>query len=149
MYRQNPHSNYFYYRCHGHEPDNKGCGNMVDLAMIDTSVILRLSKAPEKWTEWRRNQDAENYEADLADIRLALSDLTKQGLSRKDEQTERERLWADEDKYTALQESASKQPKWRKCQSVQHAATTPNTRRIAKPPASLPDRRRTFCESGL
>ena len=113
MYRQHPHGDYFYYRCHGHEPVNKGCGNMVDLAMTDTSVMLRLSKAPEKWTEWRRNQDAENYEADLADIRLALSDLPKQGLSRKDEQTERERLWADEDKYNALQESVSKQPKWR------------------------------------
>jgi DNA invertase Pin-like site-specific DNA recombinase len=112
MYRQNPHSHYFYYRCHGHEPENKGCGNMIDLAITDAAVRLWLSMASNPWTELRRTH-RDNHEATLADIRLALSDLPKQGLSRKDEQAERERLWAEEDKYTELQKRAGEQPKWK------------------------------------
>src|SRR5262249_39255139 len=111
MYQSNPHDDYRYYRCHGREPNNKGCGNMVKMEDTDHVVTRMLSLAPEKWTELRRNDDIGTYEAKLADIRLALGDLARQGLSRKDEQAERERLWAQEDEYQELQDRAGKQPK--------------------------------------
>ena len=103
---------YAYYRCHGGQPETKGCGNLIDLATTDAAVSLYLSTAQDMWTELRRVH-SENYEAKLADIRLALSDLPRQGLSRKDEQAERERLWAREDELIELQKRAGKQSKWK------------------------------------
>lgn len=103
---------YNYYRCHGKEPDLKGCGNMVRMELTEAAAIALLSMAHDDWTELRRF-NGESYEAQLADIHIALSDLPKQGLSRQEEQAERERLWAEEDKYTELQERAGKLPKWR------------------------------------
>jgi DNA invertase Pin-like site-specific DNA recombinase len=105
MYRIHPRGNYFYYRCRGHAPELKGCGNMARVEVLDNIVTALLSMAHEPYTELRRVK-GENYDADLARIQLALNDLPKQGLSRQDEQTERERLWAEEDRYTELNKHA-------------------------------------------
>jgi DNA invertase Pin-like site-specific DNA recombinase len=97
MYRIHSRGNYYYYRCRGHAPDVKGCGNMTRLEVTDAVVTALLSMAPDPYKEWRHVK-GQNYDNDLAQIQLALNDLPKQGLSREDEQAERERLWAEEDR---------------------------------------------------
>lgn len=74
MYRIHPRGNYWYYRCRGHAPELKGCGNMVRLEMTDWLAAQMLSLAQEPWKELR-HIPGENYDADLAKVQLALNDL--------------------------------------------------------------------------
>jgi DNA invertase Pin-like site-specific DNA recombinase len=101
MYRIRPRGNYFYYRCRGHAPELKGCGNMVRLEVLDSIVVTLLSMAHEPWTELR-HIPGENYDAELVQVQLDLNDLPKQGLSDEEEDSERERLHAERNRLNEL-----------------------------------------------
>jgi DNA invertase Pin-like site-specific DNA recombinase len=97
MYRVYSRGRGHYYRCAGHLPQRKGCGNMVHLEATDTMVISLLSMAPEPWTE-PRMIPGENYDIPLAEIRLQLDDLPRRNLSDVEEDAERKRLRAERDR---------------------------------------------------
>jgi DNA invertase Pin-like site-specific DNA recombinase len=106
MYRIRPPGRGDWYRCHGVEPENRGCGNLVKLDATDKAVINLLSEASDPWTELKKIP-GKNYDDELTGVGLELTDLPKLGLSRKDEQDERERLWAEQDRLTELNKHAT------------------------------------------
>lgn len=95
-----------YYRCRGHAPELKSCGNMVPLDKTDFAVSGLLSLAQEPWTELRHIR-GENYDSELAEVQLALNDLPKQGLTDTEEDAERQRLRAERDRLAELNEHAT------------------------------------------
>jgi hypothetical protein len=101
MYRIHPPGRGFWYRCHGHEPENKGCGNIVPLEATDEIVVVLLSTAREPWTELRKIE-GHNYDAEIDDIRLKLADLPRLGLTDAEEDAERARLRAERDRLESL-----------------------------------------------
>ncbi len=108
MYRirtgRSPHIHY-YYRCRGHAPGLKSCGNMVKLEVVDWWVVQLINQAQDPWIELRRIE-GENYDADLVKVQLALSDLAKRGLKDSEEDSERKRLRAERDRLTELNKDA-------------------------------------------
>lgn len=89
------------YRCAGHYPDRRGCGNVVSLQATNTLARAVLATASGPWEEMRL-VEGQNHAAELAEVQLALDDLPKRRLNRADEQRERERLWAEQDRLAAL-----------------------------------------------
>jgi hypothetical protein len=100
MYRIKAWSGYFY-RCAGHYPERKGCGNMVPLAITDAAVTALLSMAHEPWTELRP-VPGENHDVEIADIKLAMRDLGAQDLPDNEYDAELRRLRAERDRLAAL-----------------------------------------------
>lgn len=104
MYRisagRKPHQ-HFYYRCAGHYPERKGCGNMVDLAQADAAAIgvLSMSRAP--WKELRL-VPGENHDVELAEIRMAIRDLGAQDLPDNEYDAELAKLRAERDRLSTL-----------------------------------------------
>jgi hypothetical protein len=90
-----------YYRCRGHAPELKGCGNMVRLNEADFYAGKMLERSALPWTTLER-VSGENRDAELADVQLALSDLPKQGLSDDEEDAERKRLRAERNRLQSL-----------------------------------------------
>ncbi|HEY3037000.1 MAG TPA: recombinase family protein, partial [Streptosporangiaceae bacterium] len=74
MYRIHPARMSYYYRCSGHHPQRKGCGNMVKLEATDAVVTAFLSMAQGPWKE-QRLIPGENHDVELAEIKLAIRDL--------------------------------------------------------------------------
>ena len=101
MYRIHPSRMVHQYRCSGHHPQRKGCGYLADLELTDQRVTSMLESATEPWTELQLVK-GENHDIELAAVKLELADLPNRGLSRQKEQTERERLWAEEDRLGDL-----------------------------------------------
>jgi DNA invertase Pin-like site-specific DNA recombinase len=97
MYRVNSRGRGFYYRCAGHLPQRRGCGSMIKLDTLDQAVIDRLSRAPDKWTVMQLIP-GENYDIEIAEVRLALDDLGKLHLSDDEEDAERKRLRKERDR---------------------------------------------------
>jgi DNA invertase Pin-like site-specific DNA recombinase len=97
MYRTYSRGRGYYYRCAGHLPQRKGCGNMVQLDATDTMAVTLLSTAPDPWTE-PRLIPGENYDIPLAEIRLQLDDLPRRNLPDTVEDAERKRLRAERDR---------------------------------------------------
>jgi DNA invertase Pin-like site-specific DNA recombinase len=110
MYRIHPRGIYYYYRCRGHAPELKGCGNMVRLDVTDAVVTALLSMAHEPYAELRRVAGG-NYDADLTKIQLELNDLPRQGLSDNQEDSERQRLRAERDRLTE-QNKHARRDRW-------------------------------------
>jgi DNA invertase Pin-like site-specific DNA recombinase len=105
MYRIHPPGRGYWYRCHGFEPDNKGCGNIVHLETTDAKVTALLSKAPGPHSELQWVPGA-NFDNELVEIALALNDLPMRGLSDDDEDAERKRLRAGRDRLELLNQDA-------------------------------------------
>lgn len=101
MYRVNSRNRGYRYRCAGHLPQRKGCGNSVELENADVAVINILSLAPDPWKELRL-VPGENHDRELAGIRLELDDLSKRNLSDAEEDSERARLRAERDRLESL-----------------------------------------------
>src|SRR5215813_890958 len=104
MYRipagRRPHVHY-YYRCAGHYPERKGCGNMVDLAMTDWIVTQTLSLASAAWKDLRLIK-GENHDVEQAEIKLAIRDLGTQGLPDDEYDAQLAKLRAERDRIAAL-----------------------------------------------
>jgi DNA invertase Pin-like site-specific DNA recombinase len=100
MYRIHAWGGYFY-RCAGHFPQRKGCGNLVPLGVTDAAVTALLSMAREPWKELRP-VEGENHDIELAEIRIALDDLPKRNLPDADEDAERARLRAERNRLEGL-----------------------------------------------
>jgi DNA invertase Pin-like site-specific DNA recombinase len=94
-------TSYHYYRCRGHAPELKSCGNMVRLEVFDFMADHYLRNSPSPWTELRKIH-GENHDTELAEIRLELADLPKRGLADEAEDKERIRLRAERDRISAL-----------------------------------------------
>jgi hypothetical protein len=101
MRKDGTKASYYYYRCRGHAPELKGCGNMVRLEDFDLMADRYLRNSPRPWTELQKIH-GENHDAELAGIRLELADLPKRGLSDEGEDEERMRLRAERDRISAL-----------------------------------------------
>ena len=108
MYRipagRKPHVHY-YYRCAGHYPDRKGCGNMVDLAWLDSQFDEAMSADHRHPVEYKLREGI-NYDMDLERVILELDDLPKRKLSDAEEDAERRRLRAERDRLEELNRHA-------------------------------------------
>lgn len=98
-YRQNCPDNY---RCRGGKPDWKGCGTMVKCTLVDEALDWWMSDNRGQIKVNTIIRGHTNREIELADIAYRLQQLPVQGLSRRDEQAERDLLYAEEDRLTAL-----------------------------------------------
>lgn len=89
------------YRCSGTGPKRRGCGCTVPVpdadALLDRFIggMLRPVLRPVF-------HPAEGHQVEIDDVLQALRDLPAQGLPRADEQAERERLWAEQDRLQAM-----------------------------------------------
>jgi Resolvase, N terminal domain/Recombinase len=100
-----------FYRCAGsgarsREPGTRsarrGCGNQVPMAWVDAAVnviIADMWHRPVMLPTLIRGRD---YDQELEAIGLELRRLPIRGLDRREEQAERERLWAEEDRIKDL-----------------------------------------------
>jgi len=90
-----------YYRCSGRGAKRKGCGTMVPLADADALMdeVMSALRRPVLRPVFH---PAGGHQIELDDVAQALRDLPAQGLSRADEQAERERLWAEQDRLSEL-----------------------------------------------
>jgi DNA invertase Pin-like site-specific DNA recombinase len=105
MYRILPPGRGYWYRCHGFEPDNKGCGNNVRMETTDARAIALLSRAPSPYKELQWVPGV-NFDNELVEIALELTDLPKRGLSDYEEDAERKRLRAERDRLAEMNEDA-------------------------------------------
>jgi len=92
---------FVYYRCVGHYPERKGCGNMVNLEATDQAAVMLLSQSDKPWKE-PRLIEGENHDIELTEIQIQLDDLSKRHLPRAEEVAEREALWARQDRLASL-----------------------------------------------
>jgi DNA invertase Pin-like site-specific DNA recombinase len=91
-----------YYRCRGTGPQAKGCGNNVSMAEVDQAIdhlIATYFRVPIMLHAMIRGRD---HQAELDQVALELDQLPRRRLARAEEQAERERLWAEEDRLKAL-----------------------------------------------
>jgi site-specific DNA recombinase len=94
---------YRYYYCMGRGSQRQSCGNLVTVAAVDDAVNAIIAGAfnvPVMVKKIDHGNEAA-LEAELAGIEFELKQLPARGLSRADEQAERERLWAEQDKVSA------------------------------------------------
>ena len=91
-----------YYRCRGGKPDWKSCGNMVRVQLADEALGWWMSGNHGQIYVQTIIRGHTDREIELAEIAYALQQLPIRSLSRTEEQTERERLWAEEDRVKAL-----------------------------------------------
>jgi DNA invertase Pin-like site-specific DNA recombinase len=102
MYRiMSEKGRYRYYRCNGHKPDHRGCGNVVYLGLTDQAAlaILSLSQAP--WTELQLIKGVNN-DAELAKVKLAIRDLAAEDLPDEEYDRHLAGLRARRDELAAL-----------------------------------------------
>ena len=92
---------FVYYRCVGHYPERKGCGNMIHLDAADIAVTRLLSLSDDPWKE-PRLVEGENHDIELTAIKLELDDLSKRNLPDIEEDAERSRLRAERDRLESL-----------------------------------------------
>jgi DNA invertase Pin-like site-specific DNA recombinase len=67
----------FYYRCAGSGPQRKGCGNMVPLGRLERMVAVRFLAWNDKPYQIREWVEGRNWDADIADLSIAISELAK------------------------------------------------------------------------
>lgn len=84
---------YAYYRCNGHHPEYRGCGNSIHLEPADEAATVLLSLSQADWTELRLVKGV-NYDAEMAKIKLQLRDLGAQDLPEDEEDRRRAELRA-------------------------------------------------------
>ena len=94
------------YRCFGRGATRKGCGCLVDLEAAD-ALMNRVMSRLRRPVLRPVFHPAEGHQVELDDIAMALEDLPKRRLSRADEQAERERLWAEQDRLEGLPAKAA------------------------------------------
>jgi site-specific DNA recombinase len=90
-----------HYRCSGHHPQRKGCGNMIPLEVTDSLAVQMLSQASEPWTELVK-VDGENHDIELAEVKLAIRDLAAQDLPDSEYDAKLAELRAERDRLAAL-----------------------------------------------
>ena len=91
---------HLYYRCTGRGPQRKGCGLMADAELVDAAAdkaMLVLTEARQEFTL----VPGHDHKAELERIEDELADLPLRRLPRAEEQAERDRLWADQDRVAA------------------------------------------------
>jgi Resolvase, N terminal domain/Recombinase/Recombinase zinc beta ribbon domain len=94
-----------YYRCRAQgapAEQRGGCGNNVSMALVDETVdkIMAVTwRRPVMLATLIRGTD---HQPELDAVALELRQLPGRNLSRADEQAERERLWAEEDRLKGL-----------------------------------------------
>jgi site-specific DNA recombinase len=95
-----------YYRCTGRGAARKGCGLMVPLDSADALMneIMSGLRRPELRPVFH---PAEGHQTEIDDITMKLDELPARRLSRADEQAERERLWAEQDRLSELPAKAA------------------------------------------
>ncbi|MGH3297297.1 MAG: hypothetical protein ACRDP7_36425 [Trebonia sp.] len=86
---------YFYYEC-------RGCGNRTRLDFADMAVDALVRQTQDRPVTEVRLIPGNDYEAEKAAVREALSQLPLRSLGRREEQAERERLWAEQDRLEEL-----------------------------------------------
>jgi site-specific DNA recombinase len=91
----------FYYRCRN-RAQRASCGLMLRMEAVDEAadLIMRRHVRPVTKKQIERGNLAQ-IEKELEDIRFELRRLGSQELPRAEEQAERERLWAEEDRIKA------------------------------------------------
>ena len=100
MYRHvasNGKQRYTYYQCGGE------CGNRARLDWTDAAVDALITATQDRPVAEVRLIPGNDFEAEKAAVREALSQLPLLGLDRRAEQDERERLWAEQDRLEALE----------------------------------------------
>lgn len=100
MYRHvasNGKQRYTYYQC-GEE-----CGNRVRMDWADMAVDAIITGTQDRPVTEVRLIPGNDFEAEKAAVREALSQLPLAGLDRRAEQAERERLWAEQDRLEELE----------------------------------------------
>lgn len=68
---------HYYYRCFGSGPQRKGCGNMVDYAMLESMVVSRMSHwndAPYQTSQWIEGQ---SWDDEISNVNHALQEQMK------------------------------------------------------------------------
>ncbi len=103
MYRiKSGHGNTaLYYRCAGRGPQRKGCGLMVRAALVDAAADAAMSCLSEARVEFEL-VPGHDHKAELEQIEDELANLPLKRLPRAEEQAERERLWAEQDRVAGL-----------------------------------------------
>jgi hypothetical protein len=91
-----------YYRCRGTGPAQKGCGNNVSMAKVDAAVNRIIAETFHTPVMLRTLVKGNDWQPEIDAVALELRQLPSRGLSRAEEQAERERLWAEEDRLKAL-----------------------------------------------
>jgi DNA invertase Pin-like site-specific DNA recombinase len=91
------------YRCAGHLPNRKGCGNLVSLDATDVLATNMLASADAPWTE-QKLAPGHNYDAELDGIKLAIRDLAARAdeLSDAEYDAELKSLRAERDRLKSL-----------------------------------------------
>jgi site-specific DNA recombinase len=102
MYRFHPRTrNVSYYRCTGRGPQRKGCGSNIRCEHVDSLVRAAMAELRKPVTKLVY-VPGNDHSTELDDVQFRLKQLPAQGLSRAEEQAERERLWAEEDRLRSL-----------------------------------------------
>ena len=93
---------HLYYRCTGRGPQRKGCGLMVDAELVDAAADKAMRVLTEARQEFTLVPGHYADKAELERIEDELADLPLRRLPRVEEQAERDRLWADQDRVGSL-----------------------------------------------
>lgn len=91
-----------YYRCRGTGPAQRGCGVNTGMDAVDAAVSEIMAEDFKTPVMVRALVKGRDYDAELDQIGAELRQLAARGLSRADEQTAREELWAAEDRLREL-----------------------------------------------
>lgn len=86
-----------FYRCYGRGANRRGCSNLVPADQVDATVNTIIAHTWHKPVMLPTLVKGTDNKAELEKVSIELRQLPSRGLSRNDEQTERERLWAIED----------------------------------------------------
>ena len=100
---------HLYYRCFGRGPQRKGCGLMVDAALVDTAADRAMSMLNEARVQWVPRQRPD-YEAELTQIGYAKQQLMMSGLGRAEEDAGLAALRAREDEVRVDAEEEKNKP---------------------------------------
>ena len=92
---------HLYYRCSGRGPQRKGCGLMVDAELVDAAANRAMAVLNEARQEYTL-VPGHDHKVDLERIEDELADLPLRRLPRAEEQAERDRLWAEQDRVGGL-----------------------------------------------
>ncbi len=101
MYRIRSRGRQVYYRCHGQGPQPKGCGVMVAIPLLD-AIVDDMMTDDGSWVMESTFVPGSNYDAEIAEIQLAIRDLGTRNLSDDEYDAELVRLRAERDRLREL-----------------------------------------------
>ena len=91
-----------YYRCCGTGAVRRSCGEMVRLEAANDAVDAIIAESFDTPRYVRKVIPGTDHVAELESLQFELDHLPARHLPRRDEQAERERLWAEQDRVAAL-----------------------------------------------